>query len=261
MTNTFEAVNNVIRVTDTDGSVTFDTGTPMPHIATTINAQVTHSFPKSGTSRTASYARLSGQGCQEYQQVCANRYSCANNYVCNYNYITFQYECGYVYQCGTSYSCEWEWVNTDSYVTYERSIVSALENETVHVLGTLPNDTNPDHLLVLISANRTLSGSQQDYGQFVSAIPTDQTIAANGGTILETTYQTNGEPWLSRIMNVYLSGNQILAQFKHSNRKYTSSTVHSNSSCLGYGNNFSPLDDTRSDWVVNFEIYVGKFTL
>jgi hypothetical protein len=34
----FEARDNIIRVTDTNGDVVFDTGTPMPHIAAVLGS-------------------------------------------------------------------------------------------------------------------------------------------------------------------------------------------------------------------------------
>jgi hypothetical protein len=72
MSATFEAVNNVIRVRDTNGAVVFDTGTPMPHIAQVITTTLSHTFAASGTSRDRSIGYVSApfSGCREYQYIC-----------------------------------------------------------------------------------------------------------------------------------------------------------------------------------------------
>jgi hypothetical protein len=274
MSATFEAVNNVIRVRDTNGAVVFDTGTPMPHIAQVITTSLGHTFAASGTSRDRSTSNVFAfaSGCRDNQYICRSEYVCRSVYVCRQEYQctrdpwTQQTTCRYVtvcgneQQCGFELVCGFEWVDVEGYEAYERARVEAREHSQTYTLGTLPAGTNPDFLLVLISASRTRTGSQQDYGTFISAIPAGETICANGSTILETAFQPNGEPWLSRILSVVLESDTVRAEFKHSNRAYTSSTVHRSSSCFAFPSGFAPLDDTRSDWTITFEIYAGKFT-
>lgn len=275
MSATFEAVNNVIRVRDTNGAVVFDTGTPMPHIAQVITATLSHSFAASATSRVVTRLRRSpafSSGCRENRYICTNEYICRSVYVCRqeykctYNFTTRQNDCGFVttcgfeQQCGFELVCGFQWVDVEGYETYENARVAAREHAQTYTLGTLPAGTNPDFLLVLITASRSRAGSQQDYGSFISAIPAGETICANGSTILETAFQPNGAPWLSRILSVVLEGDAVRAEFKHSNREYTSARAHYASSCFGYVDGFAPMDDTRSDWSVTFEVYAGKFT-
>ena len=274
MSATFEAVNNVIRVRDTNGAVVFDTGTPMPHIAQVITTTLGHTFAASGTSRDRSTSNVFAfaSGCRDNQYICRSEYVCRSVYVCRQEYQctrdpwTQQTTCRYVtvcgneQQCGFELVCGFEWVDVEGYEAYERARVEAREHSQTYTLGTLLAGTNPDFLLVLISASRTRAGSQQDYGTFISAIPAGETICANGSTLLETAFQPNGEPWLSRILSVVLESDTVRAEFKHSNRAYTSSTVHRSSSCFAFPSGFAPLDDTRSDWTITFEIYAGKFT-
>jgi len=275
MTASFEAANNVIRVRDTNGAVVFDTGTPMPHIAQAITATLDHSFAASATSRVVrGYNQTPAftSGCRELQYICNQEYVCRSVYVCRQEYqctrdpwtqqTTCRYVtvCGYEQQCGYENVCGNEWVDVAGYETFESARVAAREHEQTYTLGTLSTGTNPDFLLVLINASRTRSGGQQDYGIFISAIPASETICANGSTILETAFQPNGDPWLSRILSVFLEGDTVKAQFSHSNREYTSAKAHSSMACVTYPSNFAPLDDTRSDWKIDFEIYTGKFT-
>lgn len=73
----FEARDNVIRVTDTNGDVVFDTGTPIPHIAAVLTHTVTHAFPESGDTAVAlasGYISAFSSGCREFQ--------CNLEYVC-----------------------------------------------------------------------------------------------------------------------------------------------------------------------------------
>ena len=114
--------------------------------------------------------------------------------------------------------------------------------------------------MALISATRTVTGTHQDYGDFVSAIPPGQKIAGNGSTVLETSFQPGGPPWLSRIVSVYLAGDSVQAEFKHSNRDYIAAKQWTTTSCAGPPNGYAPTDATSSTWNITFEIYAGKFT-
>jgi hypothetical protein len=275
MSASFEAANNAIRIRDTNGAVIFDTGTPMPHIAEVITATISHSFAASATSRVGrGLGTVSAfvSGCRDYRYICTTEYICRSVYVCRqeyrctWNFSTSRNDCGFVtvcgweQQCGFEQVCNWQWVDVEGYEAYESARVEAREHSQSYTLGTLPSGTSPDFLLVLITATRTRAGAQGDYGSFVSAIPSGETICANGSTLLETAFQPNGEPWLSRILSVFLEGDSVRAEFKHSNRQYTGEQRHYASSCWSYPGNFAPLDDTRSDWTVSFEVYAGKFT-
>ena len=284
---TFEAQNNNIVVTDTNGAVVFDTGTPMPHIAQVVTANVIHQFPESGDQvvATDSYT-ISAivSSCRDFQYVCNTEYVCEQvyvcgyeyqcnyEYVCEYNYATGRTECGYQQVCGNVYVCGYEqqcgyqqvcgneWVDVQGYETVGGNKVLALEQTDTYTLGSVPAGTNPDFALVLMTATRTATGSHHEYGAFISAIPAGQQIAANGSTVLETAFQPGGQPWLSRIVSVFLDGDTVKAEFKHSNREYLGSGRWVNQSCFGYPSAYAPPDNTASTWDITFEVYAGKFT-
>jgi hypothetical protein len=270
MSATFEAAENVIRVRDASGAVVFDTATPMPHIAAAISASLSHSFAPSATARVIARQWRTINTCQEYRNICTNDYICRqvyecwNDYVCDWSFGQYtcgwKQVCGWRQVCGWEQVCSWQWVNVDGYQTDERASVAAREHTQTYTLGTLPSGTNPDFLLVLITATRTRAGAQGDYGTFVSAIPANETICATGSTLLETAFQPDGAPWLSRIVSVYLEGDSVRAEFRHSNRPYTGAQIHAQHACFGYPSGFAPLDDTRSDWTFSFDIHAGKFT-
>ena len=280
----FEARNNIIRVTDTNGDVVFDTSTPMPHIAAVLTHTQTHAFPETGDTPIAlGFSTLNKftSGCQNFEcrsdylckdvYTCGFEYQCSSQYVCAYDFALgrtvcgYQNVCGNVYVCGTEQSCGFErvcdWVDVEGYATSSGNRVSALEHSQTYTLGTLQAGTNPDFLLVLMRAGRTIAGSQSDFGTFVSAIPNGEMIAANGSTVLESAFIPGGAPWLSRIVTVFLQGDAVKAEFKHSNRQYTSlrATGYAES-CFSYPGAWAPPDVTSSTWEITFEAYVGKFT-
>lgn len=283
---TFEAQNNNIVVTDTNGDVVFDTGTPMPHIAQVVTANVIHQFPESGDQVVATdFYPISAivSGCRDFQYVCNTEYICGPVQVCGFeNVCTPQFQCGtdifgnfscgfvdvcsmqYVCntetQCGFQQVCGNEWVDVEGYETVGGNKVLALEQTDTYTLGSVPAGTNPDFALVLMTATRTVTGSHHEYGAFISAIPAGQQIAANGSTVLETAFQPGGQPWLSRIVSVFLDGDTVKAEFKHSNREYLGSGRWGNQSCLGYPSAYAPPDNTASTWDITFEVYAGKFT-
>lgn len=280
----FLAENNVIRVSDTNGDVVFDTGTPMPHIAVVLFKNIIHQFPESGDTTVAlDFKTLSPiiSGCRDYQcnqeyicnreYVCNRVYRCRQEYVCEYDFSAGQNVCGYETVCGYEEECGYEdvcgyervcdWVDVEGFETASGNRVSALEHSQTYDIGSVSAGTNPDFLLVLMTANRTVVGSQSDFGAFISAIPNGQKIAANGSTVLESAFIPGGAPWLSRIVSVFLDGNTVKAEFKHSNRQYTSiRATNIDQACSGFPDPYAPPDNTRSTWDVTFEVYVGKFT-
>lgn len=281
----FEAQNNIIRVTDdANGDVVFDTSTPMPHIAAVLTTNVVHEFPKSADGPIVhAYQTLdpSISGCREYQcnqeyicnqeYVCRDVYRCRQEYVCQYDFNAGQNVCGYETVCGYVEECKFEnvcgyetvcdWVDQQGYRTIGVNRVSALEHSQTYLLGNVSPGVDPDFLLVLMTANRTVAGSQSDYGTFISAIPNGEKIAANGSTVLESAFIPGGPPWLSRIASVFLDGSTVKVEFKHSNRQYTGQVRgYATDACNGYPSPTAPPDDTRSTWDMTFEVYVGKFT-
>lgn len=268
----FLAENNVIRVTDTNGDVVFDTDTPMPHIAAVVTSNVIHQFPDSGDTPVAlssSFIPSAISGCQDYQcnleYVCEDVYACRYQYVCAYDFFAGGLVCGYETVCGFEEECGLQnvcdWVDVEGYYTSSGNRVSALEHSQVYTLGSIPAGTNPDFVLALMTANRTVAGQQSDFGAFISAIPANQKISANGSTVLESAFQPGGAPWLSRIVSIYLDGDTVKAEFKHSNREYTSNFPTSTSeSCFGFPSASAPADNISSTWDITFEVYVGKFT-
>jgi len=280
----FSAENNVIQVKDTNGDVVFDTSTPMPHIAAVLVKNIVHQFPDSGdTPVTLETKTLSPNesSCRDYQcnqeyicnqeYVCRDVYRCRQEYVCNYDPVSAQNVCGYETVCGYVEECKFEnvcgyetvceYVDVEGYQTISGNRVSAFEHSQTYTIGSAPAGTNPDFILALMQANRTVAGSQSDFGAFISAIPNGQKITANGSTVLESAFIPGGAPWLSRIVSVFLDGNTVKAEFKHSNREYTTAlTADISNACYGFPPPDSPPDNTRSTWDVTFEIYVGKFT-
>lgn len=279
----FEAKNNQIRITDLNGDVVFETASPMPHIAAQITKTVTHAFPKSpNTAVTIARSRTPTlfSGCQEYQcqtaYLCKTEFTCGYSYQCSYQYVCgtdlfgnyacgFQNVCGDVFSCGNVETCGFEtvcdWGAVEGYATKSANQVSALEHSTTYTLGSAPKGTDPDFLMVLMKAQRTSIGAQADFGPFVSAIPNHETIVGNGSTLLESAFIPGGAPWLSRIVSVFLEGDSVKAEFKHSNRQYTSVLALSQSeSCLAYPDPSAPEDPTGSTWEITFTVYVGKFT-
>jgi hypothetical protein len=183
----FEARDNIIRVTDTNGDVVFDTSTPMPHIAAVLTHTVTHAFPESGDAPVvlaSGFVSAFISGCRDFQcdyeylcndvYTCGYDYVCGTQYVCEYDYSLSRNVCGYQYVCENVYSCGYEercgyervcdWVDVEGYYTSSGNRVSALEHSQTYTLGTLPAGTNPDFLLVLMRAGRLVSGSQSDFG-------------------------------------------------------------------------------------------------
>jgi hypothetical protein len=280
----FEARDNIIRVTDTNGDVVFDTGTPMPHIAAVVTHTVTHAFLESGDTPVAldsGFVSAFMSGCRDFQcnfeYVCKDVYTCgfeqrcSLQYVCEYDFSQGQNVCGFqnvcenVYVCGFDEQCGFEnvcdWVDVEGYYTSSGNRVSALEHSQTYTIGTLTAGTNPDFLLALMTASRTVVGSQSDFGAFISAIPNGKKIAANGSTVLESAFIPGGAPWLSRIVSVFLDGDAVKAEFKHSNRQYTSvRATDYTESCFGFPSAWAPADNTSSTWQITFEVYAGKFT-
>lgn len=220
---TFIIENNHIQVSTSTGQVIFDTNTPMPHIVQTLENSVNHTFNDSGDQLLYDHSIAVPNGC----------------YLGN-GYYTYRY-----------------------YRSFFNRVIAS-DQSTTYTLGSASTGVNPDFIIVSAAATRTYAGKQKDYGTFVSAIPANNSnIIANGSTVLESAFDPSGDPWLSRIMSVYLSGNAIKVDFKHSNRDYYEQSRQERNACGNWPSSqyIVRSDDTRSDWSVSFKIYIGKFTV
>ena len=260
---TFTAENNRIRVTDAVGAVVFDTEAPMPHIVGVIETTISHTFPESDDQVISTFGIIhNAPNCRVQEYICENVRTCGyvTKYVCNW--INGQYVCGYeqVYGCWYDYVCAWQWVDHPAYWVAVRNRVLAQEHAQVYDLGGVAAGTSPDHILAMATCHRSQVGAQRDYGDFASAIPDGQMINANGTTILENAFAPGGVPWLSRIMSLYLDGDRVKAEFKHSNRAYDEVSQDYAEACNVYPSVSSTPANTSSTWTVKLQIYVGKFT-
>jgi len=210
---------------------------------------------------------------QVWREVCNYEYVTVWGNICSWDYV-YDYGTGtYSYQevCAYGPTTTYENVCRDQLVweqqpgpvsgTVSGNTVSAKDHAATYTLGTVTSGTSPDFLLALMTATRTTAGAQHDMGTFTSAIPANK-IAANGSTVLESAFEPGGASWLSRIVSVYLDGDSVKAEFKHSNRQYVGWTDMGSASVCGL---FPPdasaaASNTSSTWSIIFEVYVGKFT-
>jgi len=286
----FKVKDNNIQVTATNGDIVFDTSTPMPHITDVITNTITHSFPDaSDTNSKSGFSIINDFSCSyTYYQYVTNysSYSCSGtsfssdccDFGCfgscfgNYEYVCSSsffggYSCGfeltgYDCSCYCSYSSfesvtEYE----DSYYSWANNVVSASSNSSTYTIGTVANDTNPDFILVLANISRTAAGSTYDLGTFICTVHQGNNTIANGSTVLETAFDYNGNEWLGRIIDVYISGNDIKADFKHSNSDYTNKISFYSFECGWPATGaYADTDNIASSFSVAFTVYVGKFT-
>jgi len=259
----FYASNDLIRVTDGLAEV-FSTDTPMPHIVQAITGNAVVTFPNPGG--TTYINGQTTQGVFRNEQVCDNVYVCKPVQVCGIEQVciggtcTPQYVCHTETQCGFEYQCSMQQVPHTEYTIYGGRRVNALEWETVIELGTVP--AGCDFVLVNANGTRTVAGSQNDYGTFISAVPAGDFIAQGSG-ILESAFAPQGASWLRRIMSVYIEGDKLKVKFKHSNRQYDSYTKVSSAS----RDDFPPasvgsagVDAASSVFNMNFNCLIGRFT-
>jgi len=268
--------NNNINVKNSSGETVFDTSTPMPHITNILTKTLTHTFPDATddnihTSRSYSWDDFS---CGSFSHDLVPYYSCTWNssfdrvcdFAYNYYYHSYEYVCDYVwyssYDCDTTYSWEFNWNAVSSAYATCSNRVNALDHSAIYDVGTVDANLNPDFILVQANLSRTTAGGQKDYGTFVTAIHQNEKLIANGSSVLESSFRNSGEPWLSRILNVYFDGNVVKAEFKHSNNSYQELSSTDNFECNTYVTFcYSPPDNISSTWSANFTVYVGKFTV
>ena len=246
----FSADNDRILVTNQNGEVTFDTGTPMPHIVSEVTGSVTHTFENPPQSVQESAERRSDL------DKCVEGGGVNDSYMLSYE--------------------------PTQYIGYTE--VYSSRKTSTYVIGTVDSGYNPDFLIVRATANRTKQGSHKDLENFPSVVPQGYEVQANGALFLETVYDFNGNSWLSRAVNVYLNGSSVVAEFMHSNGYYESAKKTEEKVCeypyptvadfsddqrmyiwpstsIPDTINLKPdLDDMVSTWNVSFRVMIGKFT-
>jgi len=282
----FVVENNNITVTNSLGDVVFNTDTPMPHITDVLTNTITHTFLDSGDSQSYStfstfqdfncpytyftydtnYETSSCYSSSDYFSCCPFSWSsyCSPNYEFQYNFTYSSFE---FVQNGQNCSCSnftttFETVTEyeDSYYVTGVNTVSAKDTSDTYIIGSITAGTDPDFLLVLANFSRTTAGGTTDLGTFVCPIHQGASTAANGSTVLESAFNYSSEQWLSRILDVYIDGNSIKADFKHSNKAYTQLDVQSQFNCEFLLFPSVSASNTSSTFTVDFTIYVGKFT-
>jgi len=235
---TFSAENNNIQIISSDGDVTFDTGTPMPHIVATLTGTQAHTFAELGqTVVTVSSISYDTLACQEYTY--------------------FPQNSGYPDYINTSY---YDWVDGPQYWVKAVSRISANETNTTYTLSSLALGTDPDFLIVQLNASRPVAGEHKDYGTFVALIPFGEVIAANGTTLLEGVFDADGEQWLARSVSCRINGDDIEMVFEHSNAQHDDITQTETTACFSAPSAASADNAVSSVWSFDYTIYVGKFT-
>lgn len=295
---TFTAADNNIQIKDSSGNVTFDTGTPMPHIVSTLTGTKAHTFPDTGqTVHMVSAGSMDTMACPQLENVCVLTNVCGYENVCDWVWVDtsgFVPVCGWEYGntgypdyiptqvwvcqdvwvpsqqlqwvCAVMWVCNWvdvcnpEWVPGPQYATTSMTKNPSLESETTYTLGTLPTGTNPDFLIVQFTATRSSAGNHKDYGTFAATIPTGQKIAANGTTMLEGVFNRDGSQWLARTVSCQISGDAIEMRFQHSSAQHDSESQTTVFACNSYPSASAPIDTTSSAWSLDYIVYVGKFT-
>ena len=266
----FTASSNRIKVTD-GSDIVFDTNTPMPHIVQTITGNVTHTFDNTTTTTTqvqgSSYQHIFCPydvfefcATEVYDPCAWSFYSSCATY--SYNFTFGSIECEGGTTCYGGYVCESGWVTYYNDLLYNTCTKTndAKDQTDTYTIGTLSNSVEADFLIVVCNGNRTTAGSDFTFGAFVTAIPINQNFAANGSTILESSFLGGGASWLRRIMHVFPDGSDIKVTFKHSSIAETAN-VAVTESCYPFGPACGAADrPISSTFDLDFTVYAGKFT-
>lgn len=283
----FFASNDRIHITNTQGQTIFDTSKPMPHVIGRIQPTVSVTFPNiPGTAVKNVNTFPNHQACQYlsyetvcgYQNVQSYEYVCENQYVCGFQYTPN----GTEYVCSWQNVCSWKWVTKNQYVCESQWVTrygdgadmlqwyeyTAHEWSQIINLGPVPNNLNSDFLLVNATASQNTQGQVIDIGFLPCGLPLNQNFSANNSCIVETISDvSNGDPWLTRTMSIYVESGQIKCEFRHSNRFYKTKTSYSGLFCSNNGvpawipNKPSSVPESSSSYIFNFDILIGKFTL
>jgi len=246
----FTAENNRIQIRNSGGDIIFDTDTPMPHIVQEMSKTISHTFGDVPHDAGVFRNSYTSPVCTHFvlRRVCERKFECG--------FFDGEYECRDIEECGFETVVEpLPFGTTDSFA-YDN--VSAAERQSTYTIGTISNSVSADFILVKISGSRGTAGNHWQYGTFVSALPSNKTIAGNGSAILESSYLPGGQSWLRRIVSVYVSGNKVYAQFKHSNRAREDQTGQELQDCFP---TLGPVSyNSSSSFSITFDVLIGKFT-
>lgn len=294
----FYASNDRIYITNPDGKVIFDTSKPMPHIVQEVTATVSVNFPGVGVSvkqhggfypGSASCSRTEyvcnyEQVCN-WEKVCKNETVCGYKDECNWEYVCIGSSCSYQYVCKPVYSCWTENVCRDEYICRNERVC---QNKTIYYdlnwrwdrfaytkkewqqtveIANVVEGIEADFLLVNAKATRTKQGQLADIGALPCGLPLGQWFVANNTSIIECSSDIrNGDPWMTRIMSVFVEGGKIKVQFKHSNRVFESISRWYGEACAWssippYLPGMPPPPTGESSYTFELKIQVGKFTI
>jgi hypothetical protein len=273
----FFASNNRIHITNAAGETVFDTDKPMPHVIQRIQKSISVTFPNIPSSwRNVMIPIGPTPMCRrrEFQWVCRQEWVCRTEQQCTLKMVNgvLQQVCEPVQRCGYEQVCGNEWVDIDGdgYQYHSKYTYSPVEWSQVVEIGPVVDGLDADFLLVNAVAARTAQGALFDTGPVPCGLPLGQTFVANNSSIIETASDVaNGQPWMTRIMSIYVENGIIKAQFKHSNRGFEArSKWDGGLYCEGMSDTppiapgapgSSP--SVASAYNFNLDIVVGKFTI
>lgn len=279
----FFASNDRIRITNDAGKTIFDTNNPMPHIIGRISdAQITVTFPdvattywrtelNHGPNTTCAYI--------EHQYQCHWENQCGFEQVCGWVIVEGvpQYRCEPQWVCKDVQVCGWEpvWVNGDLWYIAQGFSYAATEWSNVYDLGAVPGDVDADFILANCYAERlsggTIPGDFGVLGQIPCGIPLNAWFVVNGSAIVETASNvSNGIPWLTRLMSIYVEGGRLKVSVQHSSSTIQSLTEWADFACTGgsfppfptyVGGIPNPPPTKSSQYRFTFDVLLGKFTV
>jgi len=263
----FYASNDRIWLKNTEGKVIFDTDKPMPHIIQEVTANVSVTFPAVGVSvKRVWWVTPKSIRCSALEQVCGFERVCGYERECMN--IGGTITCQDVWRCHDEYVCRWETVYHDEGHIEETFSYTEGEWEQTFNIANVVGGLNADFLLVNAMATRTKRGELADVGPLPCGLPLGQWFIANNTSIVECSSDIrNGNPWMTRIMSVFVEGGKIKVQFKQSNRSFESVSRWQNSACSLFGWDIPsppgrpPPPGGESRYTFQLKIQVGKFTI
>lgn len=249
----FYASNNRIRVTKA-GETVFDTAQPMPHIVERKYVSCSVTFPNAPSSYRIRSVNLGQTAlCQRLEQ----QYSCEQQYVCGIDGCKWETVCG------------WKpvWVNDDLWQDIQGFNYSAVEWSTLVDLGAITGGIEADFILANCVASRTQQGTLIDVGAIPCGLPLGSWFMANNSSIIESGGDVgDGQPFLTRVMSLFVQNGHVYVEFKHSNRAFSSRSEWGATRCATYGVPPFIGDIPRSPpsavsaYNFTFDLVVGKFT-
>lgn len=269
-----------IYMTNNNGKVVFDTSKPMPHILATMNAQINVTFPAPAFDTEVYFyqypwdtrCKYWGETCG-WETVCGNVWKCKLQWVPNPNIPTggsFQNVCGYVFECNQEWVCKPALLNGPSAETWQFFKYEALHWSTERTVGSVPHGIDADFLLANCVATRYKQGRINEVGPMVCGLPLGKPFMANNSSIIETvSHPGTGEPWLVRMMHLFVENGLVKVRFQHSNRAMREVSEYSYFVCgnpwmpgptIPLHPNMPPPPDAESQFQFNITVQVGKFT-